>query len=66
MRLARPAVRLDDVAGMEAVKRQIRLRMIEPLQHPEEAKKHGSTLVRLRRGSVSALERELIRVTSEA
>ena len=37
----RPSVRLDDVAGMEDVKRQIRLRMIEPLQHPEEAKKHG-------------------------
>lgn len=37
----RPSVRLDDVAGMDDVKRQIRLRMIEPLQHPEEAKKHG-------------------------
>ena len=32
----------------------------------KEAKKHGSTLVRLRRGSVSALERELIRVTMQA
>ncbi len=40
-RVERPSVRLDDVAGMEDVKRQIRLRMIEPLQHPEEAKKHG-------------------------
>ncbi|MBP5670806.1 MAG: ATP-binding protein [Victivallales bacterium] len=37
----RPSVRLDDVAGMDDVKRQIRLRMIEPLQHPEEAQKHG-------------------------
>ena len=37
----RPSVRLDDVAGMDDVKQQIRLRMIEPLQHPEEARKHG-------------------------
>ena len=32
----------------------------------KEARKHGSTLVHLRRGSVSALERELIRVTAQA
>ena len=31
-RMERPSVRLADVAGMENVKRQIRLRMIEPLQ----------------------------------
>ena len=39
--MERPSVRLDDVAGMEDVKEQIRLRMIEPLKRPEEAKKHG-------------------------
>ena len=37
----RPAVRLDDVAGMQDVKDQIRLRLIEPLKHADEAKKHG-------------------------
>ena len=40
----RPDVRLDDVAGMEDVKDQIRLRMIEPLKRPDEAKKHGLKL----------------------
>lgn len=37
----RPSVRLDDVAGMQNVKDQIRLRMIEPLKHADEAKRHG-------------------------
>ena len=37
----RPSVRLADVAGMEEVKKQIRLRMIEPFKNPEQAKKHG-------------------------
>ena len=37
----RPDVKLDDVAGMQNVKDQIRLRLIEPLKTPEEAKKHG-------------------------
>lgn len=36
-----PNVRLDDVAGMEKVKDQIRLRLIEPLRNSSEAKKHG-------------------------
>ena len=40
-RIERPAVRLADVAGMEAVKDQIRLRVIEPLRHADEAKRHG-------------------------
>ena len=40
-RVERPNVRLDDVAGMQGVKDQIRLRLIEPLAHPDEAKKHG-------------------------
>ena len=45
---------------------------MDTVSHPlvisaqKEAKKHGSTFVRLRRGSVSALERELIRVTMQA
>ena len=37
----RPEERLADVAGMEDVKEQIRLRIIEPLKRPEEARKHG-------------------------
>ena len=37
----RPDVKLDDVAGMQDVKDQIRLRLIEPLKNPEEARKHG-------------------------
>ena len=40
----RPATRLDDVAGMDDVKNLIRLRMIEPVKRPEEAKKHGLKL----------------------
>lgn len=41
IRVERPDVRLDDVAGMEEVKDQIRLRLIEPVRNPEEARKHG-------------------------
>ena len=37
----RPSLRLADVAGMDEVKKQIRLRMIAPFQSPEQAKKHG-------------------------
>lgn len=40
-KVERPNVRLDDVAGMEKVKDQIRLRVIEPLRNSNEAKKHG-------------------------
>lgn len=40
-RVERPKVRLDDVAGMQKVKDQIRLRLIEPLKRADEAKKHG-------------------------
>ena len=36
-----PDTKLEDVAGMEDVKEQIRLRMLLPLQHPEIAKRHG-------------------------
>ena len=45
---------------------------MDTVSHPlvisaqKEAKKHGSTFVRLRRGRVSALERGLIRMTAQA
>ena len=45
---------------------------MDTVSHPlvisaqKEAKKHGARLVKLRRGSASALERELIRVTAQA
>ena len=38
---ARPKTKLSDVAGMDEVKEQIRLRLIEPLRHPAQAKKYG-------------------------
>ena len=38
---SRPEVTLDDVAGMDDVKKQIRLRMIEPVKNPELAEKYG-------------------------
>lgn len=31
----------DDIAGLDEVKEQIRLRMIYPFTHPDKAKKHG-------------------------
>lgn len=37
----RPDTRLDDVAGMESVKEQIRLRLIEPIRNPKKAEKYG-------------------------
>ena len=37
----RPNLRLDDVAGLEEVKEQIRLRMIYPFTHPELARRFG-------------------------
>jgi transitional endoplasmic reticulum ATPase len=37
----RPKTRFDDVAGLEDVKEQIRLRMIYPFTHPEKAKRFG-------------------------
>lgn len=45
---------------------------MDTVSHPlvisaqKEARKHGAQLVKLRRGSASALERELIRVTTQA
>lgn len=35
----KPSVRFDDIAGLDAVKEEIRLRMIYPLEHPELAEK---------------------------
>ena len=35
------SVKLDDVAGMEVAKEQIRLRLIEPVKNPAQAKKYG-------------------------
>ncbi len=36
----RPKVRFDDIAGLDDVKEQIRLKMILPFSHPEKAKKY--------------------------
>jgi len=38
---SRSNLTLKDVAGLEQVKEQIKLRMLLPFQHPEKAKKHG-------------------------
>ena len=37
----RPKTKLADVAGMDEVKKQIRLRLIEPVKNPELAEKYG-------------------------
>jgi transitional endoplasmic reticulum ATPase len=37
----KPKLRFDDVAGLDRVKEDIRLRMIYPFQHPELAEKFG-------------------------
>lgn len=36
----KPKIRFDDIAGLEDVKEQIRLKMIFPFTHPEKAKKY--------------------------
>ena len=36
----KPKIRFDDIAGLEDVKEQIRLKMILPFTHPEQAKKY--------------------------
>lgn len=36
-----PEVRLEDVAGLEEAKQEIRLRLIYPLEHPEKARRYG-------------------------
>ncbi len=37
----RPNIRFDDIAGLEDVKAQIRLKLLYPFQHPELAKTYG-------------------------
>lgn len=37
----KPDVTFNDVAGMENVKEEIRIKLIYPFEHPEEAKKYG-------------------------
>jgi len=37
----KPNIGFDDIAGLEDVKQEIRLKMIYPFQHPELAKKYG-------------------------
>ena len=37
----RPSVRFDDIAGLEEVKQQIRLKLLYPFQHPELAEQYG-------------------------
>lgn len=37
----RPTTRFDDVAGLDEVKEQIRLKLIYPFTHPEQAEKFG-------------------------
>jgi transitional endoplasmic reticulum ATPase len=39
--IERPRVRFDDVGGMEAVKEEIRLKIIHPLKHPELYQAYG-------------------------
>jgi transitional endoplasmic reticulum ATPase len=36
----KPKIRFDDIAGLEDVKEQIRIKMILPFTHPEKAKKY--------------------------
>ncbi len=42
--IERPAVRFKDVGGMEALKEEIRLKIIHPLEHPELYKAYGKTV----------------------
>ncbi len=37
----KPSVRFADVAGLEDVKEQIRLKLIYPFEHPDEAERYG-------------------------
>lgn len=39
--VTRPKTKLSDVAGMDDIKEQIRLRLIEPVKDPVKAKKYG-------------------------
>lgn len=37
----RPSIRFEDIAGLEEVKEQIRLKLLYPFQHPELAEQYG-------------------------
>ena len=37
----KPSIRFDDIAGLEDVKEQIRVKLLYPFQHPETAKQYG-------------------------
>jgi transitional endoplasmic reticulum ATPase len=39
----KPQLKFEDIAGLEDVKEQIRLKMIYPFTHPEKAQKYGIT-----------------------
>jgi transitional endoplasmic reticulum ATPase len=39
----KPSLKFEDIAGLEDVKEQIRLKMIYPFTHPEKAQKYGIT-----------------------
>jgi transitional endoplasmic reticulum ATPase len=41
MLIAKPQTRFKDIAGLESVKQDIRLKIIEPFKHPEVFKKYG-------------------------
>ena len=40
----RPTITFDDVGGMDAVKEEIRMKIIHPLEHPELYKAYGKTI----------------------
>src|SRR5919108_4721076 len=40
----RPTIRFDDVGGMDAIKDEIRLKIIHPLQHPELYQAYGKPI----------------------
>jgi transitional endoplasmic reticulum ATPase len=42
--LERPDLRFDDVGGMDAVKEEIRMKIIHPMNHPELYKAYGKTI----------------------
>jgi SpoVK/Ycf46/Vps4 family AAA+-type ATPase len=42
--IERPKLRFDEVGGMDALKEEIRLKIIYPLQHPEMYKAYGKTI----------------------
>ena len=44
MEVERPKIQFNDVGGMDAVKEEIRMKIIHPLQHPELYKAYGKTI----------------------